>query len=50
MKYTITEPYSGTSEATEGNLPFFYVNDQSGTVVYYAVTRAECEKWILENA
>ncbi len=50
MIYTITEPYSGTAEAKEGNVPFFYVKDQLGNIVYYAVTKGECEKWILEHS
>jgi hypothetical protein len=47
--YTIVEPYSNTPEAKEGNVPFFYVKDENGQIVYYAVTKAECEKWILEH-
>jgi hypothetical protein len=50
MSYTITEPYAGTPEAKEGNLPFFYVKDENQQVVYYAVTYGECEKWILEHS
>ena len=50
MTYTIIEPYSNTTEKTEGNVPFFYVLDQTGQTVFFAVTRGECEKWILENS
>ena len=49
MTYTITEPYVNTPEATEGCVPFFYVKDEVGVIVFYAVTRGECEKWILEH-
>jgi hypothetical protein len=47
--YTIVEPYANTPEATEGNVPFFYVKNSSDAVVFYAVTRQECENWINEN-
>jgi len=44
--YTIIEPYVNTPEAKEGNVPFFYVKDSTGNIVFYAVTRQECENWI----
>jgi len=44
--YTIIEPYINTPEAREGNVPFFYVEDNQGNDVFYAVTRQECEEWI----
>jgi hypothetical protein len=44
--YTIEEPYINTSEATEGNVPFFIVKDSSDQTVFFAVTRQECEEWI----
>ena len=48
--YTIEEPYANTPEAVEGNLPFFQVKDSTGDVVFYAVTRQECENWIQQNS
>jgi hypothetical protein len=44
--YIILEPFINTPEATEGNVPFFLVKDSNGSVVFYAVTRQECEDWI----
>lgn len=44
--YTIIEPYINTPEATEGNVPFFLVEDSNGNIVFYAVTQQECENWI----
>ena len=44
--YTIEEPYINTPEASIGDLPFFIVKNLSGDVVFYAVTRQECENWI----
>jgi len=47
--YTIIEPYINTPEAKEGNVPFFYVKDSQDNIVFYAVTRQECEEWINNN-
>jgi hypothetical protein len=44
--YTIIEPYVNTPESTEGNVPFFLVKDSLENIVFYAVTRQECENWI----
>lgn len=44
--YHIEEPYINTPEATVGDVPFFVVKDQQNIVVYFAVTRGECEAWI----
>lgn len=44
--YIIEEPYINTPEATIGDLPFFIVKDKNGNIVFYAVTRQECENWI----
>lgn len=44
--YSIDEPYVGTPEAREGNVPFFYVLNENNVVVFSAVTRQECIDWI----
>tara|TARA_R110001632_G_scaffold173002_1_gene292380 strand:- start:294 stop:440 length:147 start_codon:yes stop_codon:yes gene_type:complete len=44
--YTIEEPFINTPEAIEGNVPFFLVKDENGSVVYSDVTRQECVEWI----
>jgi hypothetical protein len=48
--YTIEEPYIDTPEAKEGNLPFFQVKNSLGVIVFYSVTRQECENWIQQNS
>lgn len=45
--YTIIEPYATAPVKPKGTEPFFLVKDSSGRTVYYAVTRNECEAWIL---